>query len=61
VGILGASQALRVTIEQYAGGSVDPRTLVSATVALDRVGEVLSGWRPDGALAGPKIHIDPRL
>jgi hypothetical protein len=44
-----------------AGGLVNPRTLIAATVALDRVGDVLSGWRPDGALAGPKIHIDPRL
>ncbi len=61
VGILGASQALRSTIELYAGGSVDPRTLIAATVSLDRVGDVLSGWRPDGAPAGPKIHIDPRL
>jgi len=61
VGILGASQALRATIELYAGGSVDPRTLIAATVSLDRVGDVLSGWRPDGPPAGPKIHIDPRL
>ena len=61
VGILGASQALTGTIEHYARGSVDPRPLIAATVELDRVGDVLSGWRPDTALAGPKIHIDPRL
>jgi threonine dehydrogenase-like Zn-dependent dehydrogenase len=61
VGILGASQALTETIERYANGSVDPRSLIAATVGLERVGDVLSGWRPDDALAGPKVHIDPRL
>jgi threonine dehydrogenase-like Zn-dependent dehydrogenase len=61
VGILGASQALTGTIEHYANGSVDPHPLIAATVGLDRVGDVLSGWRPDTAGAGPKIHIDPRL
>jgi threonine dehydrogenase-like Zn-dependent dehydrogenase len=61
VGILGASQALAGTIEHYASGAVDPGSLIAATVGLDRVGDVLSGWRPDTALAGPKIHVDPRL
>ncbi|HEY6471093.1 MAG TPA: alcohol dehydrogenase catalytic domain-containing protein [Candidatus Dormibacteraeota bacterium] len=61
VGILGASQALAGTIEQYASGSVDPRSLIAATVGLDRVGDVLSGWRPEDALGGPKVHIDPRM
>ncbi len=61
VGVLGASQALTGTIEHYAGGSVDPRTLIAATVGLDHVGDVLSGWRPDTEPSGPKIHIDPRL
>ena len=61
VGILGASQALAGTIEHYASGLVDPHSLIAATVALERVGDVLSGWRPDNALAGPKIHIDPRV
>jgi threonine dehydrogenase-like Zn-dependent dehydrogenase len=61
VGILAASQGLAGTIEHYAAGYVDPRTLVAATVCLDRVGAVLDGWRPDTASAGPKIHIDPRL
>ena len=61
VGILSASPGLAGTIEQYATGAVDPRLLVAATVGLDRVGDVLAGWRPDTAGHGPKIHIDPRL
>ncbi|MET0965203.1 MAG: alcohol dehydrogenase catalytic domain-containing protein [Nakamurella sp.] len=61
VGILSASAGLAATIAQYAAGAVDPRPLVAATVGLDRAGEVLAGWRPDGAGDGPKIHIDPRL
>ncbi len=60
VGILAASQGLAGTVELYAAGSVDPRPLVAATVGLDRVGDVLSGWRPETATAGPKIHVDPR-
>lgn len=60
VGILSASPALADTIELFASGAVDPRPLVAATVPLDRVGDVLSGWRPDGAGPGPKIHVDPR-
>jgi threonine dehydrogenase-like Zn-dependent dehydrogenase len=61
VGVLAASQGLAGTIEHYAAGSVDPRPLVAATVGLDRVGDVLSGWRPGTASGGPKLHIDPRL
>src|SRR5580692_3824975 len=60
VGILGASAGLAGTIEQYAAGSVDPRPLVAATVGLADVGEVLAGWRPDGAGPGPKVQVDPR-
>ncbi len=60
VGILGASAGLAGAIEQYANGTVDPRPLVAATVGLDQVGAVLSGWRPDEAGLGPKIHVDPR-
>jgi threonine dehydrogenase-like Zn-dependent dehydrogenase len=60
VGILGGSQGLAATIEQYATGAVDPRPLVAATVGLGRVGDVLNGWRPEPAAAGPKLHIDPR-
>ena len=61
VGILGASDGLAGTIEQYASGAVDPRPLVAAIVGLEMVGEVLGGWRPDDAGPGPKIHIDPRI
>jgi threonine dehydrogenase-like Zn-dependent dehydrogenase len=61
VGILAASQGLAGTIEHYAAGYVDPRPLVAATVGLDRTGDVLDGWRPETAGAGPKLHIDPRL
>jgi threonine dehydrogenase-like Zn-dependent dehydrogenase len=60
VGILAASQGLADTIASYAAGHVDPRPLVAAVVGLEQVGEVLAGRRPDGAGAGPKIHIDPR-
>jgi hypothetical protein len=61
VGILAASQGLAGTIEHYAAGRVDPRPLIAATVGLERAGDVLAGWRPPGAPAGPKVHIDPRL
>lgn len=60
VGILSASPGLRGAIEHYASGRVDPEPLVAATVGLDRVGDVLAGWRPDHAGPGPKIHVDPR-
>ena len=61
VGILSASTGLEGTIREYATGAVDPRPLVAATVGLDEAGAVLGGWRPEGAGAGPKIHIDPRM
>jgi threonine dehydrogenase-like Zn-dependent dehydrogenase len=61
VGILSASPGLDATIEAYAGGAVDPRPLVAATVGLDQVAGVLAGTRPEGAGPGPKIHVDPRL
>lgn len=60
VGILSASPSLAGTIDLYASGLVDPRPLIAATVGLDDVGSVLSGIRPDGAGAGPKILVDPR-
>jgi threonine dehydrogenase-like Zn-dependent dehydrogenase len=60
VGILAASQGLGGAIGQYAAGTVDPRPLVAATVALEHAGDVLAGWRPADAGPGPKIHIDPR-
>ena len=61
VGILSASPGLAGTIEHYANATVDPRPLVAATVGLEQAGDVLAGWRPDDAGAGPKIHIDPRM
>jgi 2-desacetyl-2-hydroxyethyl bacteriochlorophyllide A dehydrogenase len=61
VGVLAASHGLAGTIAHYAAGDVDPRPLIAATVGLRRVGDVLNGWRPDSAGAGPKLHIDPRL
>ena len=61
VGILSASPGLAGAIAEYAAGAVDPRPLVAATVGLQEVGAVLSGWRPAGAGDGPKIHIDPRM
>jgi len=61
IGILGASAGLAGTIEPFATGAVDPRPLVAATVTLDRVGDVLAGWRPNDAGPGPKIHVDPRV
>jgi threonine dehydrogenase-like Zn-dependent dehydrogenase len=61
VGILSASPGLAGTIELYASGTVDPRPLVAATVGLDRVGAILAGERFEGAGAGPKMHVDPRI
>lgn len=60
VGILGASAGLEGTIETYSAGAFDPRKLVAATVGLDRVGDVLAGWRPADAGQGPKILVNPR-
>ena len=60
VGVLSASPGLDPTIDAYAGGAVDPRPLVAATVGLDQVAEVLAGRRPAGARPGPKVHVDPR-
>jgi 2-desacetyl-2-hydroxyethyl bacteriochlorophyllide A dehydrogenase len=58
VGVLSASPGLTTTIEAYAGGAVDPRPLVAASVTLDRLAAVLAGERPHGAGPGPKIHVD---
>jgi threonine dehydrogenase-like Zn-dependent dehydrogenase len=60
VGILGGSGGLAGAVAGYAAGDVDPRPLIAATVRLDQVGDVLSGWRPGGAGPGPKVHVDPR-
>ena len=61
IGVLSGSTGLEETVELYASGAVDPRPLVAATVRLEDVADVLAGERPDGAGAGPKIHVDPRL
>ena len=61
VGVLSGSTGLEETVELYASGAVDPRPLVAATVRLEDVAAVLAGGRPEGAGAGPKIHVDPRL
>ncbi len=60
VGVLSASPGLAGTIDAYASGAVDPRSLVAATVGLDDAAAVLAGRRPASAGLGPKIHIDPR-
>jgi threonine dehydrogenase-like Zn-dependent dehydrogenase len=60
VGILSASPALDATIDAYATANVDPRPLIAATISLDRVADVLSGWRPAETGPGPKVQIDPR-
>jgi len=61
IGILGASAGLPGTVSAYASGAVDPTPLVAAVVPLERTHDALAGWRPDGATAAPKIHVDPRL
>ena len=61
VGILGASAGLAGTIEAYASAAVDPRPLVAATVGLSQAHDLLAGWRPTHAGAGPKLHVDPRI
>jgi threonine dehydrogenase-like Zn-dependent dehydrogenase len=60
VGVLSGSGALAGAIELYAGGAVDPRPLVRATVGLDEVGVVLDGRLPHPPGTGPKVHVDPR-
>lgn len=60
VGILSGSGGLAGAVDLYASGRVDPRPLVSATVGLHDVADVLGGQAPDGAGPGPKTHVDPR-
>jgi threonine dehydrogenase-like Zn-dependent dehydrogenase len=60
VAVLSGSPGLAGAIDLYATDAVDPRPLIAATVTLDDVDEVLRGRRPEGAGAGPKIHVDPR-
>jgi threonine dehydrogenase-like Zn-dependent dehydrogenase len=59
-GVLSASGALAETISLYAGGAVDPRPVVAATVGLADVARVLSGHRPPAWGDAPKVHVDPR-
>jgi threonine dehydrogenase-like Zn-dependent dehydrogenase len=59
-GVLSASGGLAETISLYAGGAVDPRPIVAATVGLDDVAEVLAGHRPPDWGGAPKVHVDPR-
>lgn len=60
VGVLAASAGLDGTVAAYAEGRVDPTPLVGAVVGLDQVHDALSGRRPVGASAAPKVHVDPR-
>jgi threonine dehydrogenase-like Zn-dependent dehydrogenase len=59
-GLLGGSDGLAAAIASYAGGEVDPRPLVAATVGLDRAAAVLAGERDPAWGAAPKVHVDPR-
>jgi threonine dehydrogenase-like Zn-dependent dehydrogenase len=59
VGLLSGSPGLAGAIGHYATGTVDPTPLVAATVALDRVADVLAGHPVEGAGPGPKFHVDP--
>jgi len=58
-GVLSASGGLADTISLFAGGEVDPRSLVAATVGLDEVADVLAGHRPPEWGAAPKVHVKP--
>ncbi|MDT0144584.1 alcohol dehydrogenase catalytic domain-containing protein [Microbacterium sp. PRC9] len=57
VGVLSASPGLAGTIASYAGGEVDPRALIAATVTLDELPAILAGARSEGAGPGPKTHV----
>jgi threonine dehydrogenase-like Zn-dependent dehydrogenase len=59
VGVLSASGGLQGAIDLFAGGRVDPRRLVAATVGLDDVAAVLAGERDSSWGPGPKVHVDP--
>jgi len=58
-GVLSASGGLAETISLFAGGGVDPRPIVAATVGLDQVSDVLAGHRPPEWGAAPKIQVNP--
>jgi threonine dehydrogenase-like Zn-dependent dehydrogenase len=57
VGVLSASGGLRQTIAAYAGGEVDPRPLIAATVPLRGLAAVLAGERSPDHAAGPKYQV----
>jgi threonine dehydrogenase-like Zn-dependent dehydrogenase len=58
-GVLSASGGLVETIALFAGGEVDPRPIVAATVGLDQVSDVLAGHRPPEWGAAPKVQVRP--
>jgi len=58
-GVLGGSAGLAGAIQSYAGGEVDPRPLIAATVGLDQAASVLAGDRDAGWGPAPKVHVDP--
>ncbi|MGF6823875.1 threonine dehydrogenase-like Zn-dependent dehydrogenase [Microbacterium sp. ZKA21] len=58
VGILGASAGLASAIAAFADGSVEPRPLVSALVAIDDATRILRGEPVPDAGPGPKTLID---
>jgi threonine dehydrogenase-like Zn-dependent dehydrogenase len=57
VGVLSASGGLRQTIAAYAGGEVDPRPLIAATVPLEQLAAVLAGQRLPEHGSGPKYQV----
>jgi threonine dehydrogenase-like Zn-dependent dehydrogenase len=60
VGILSGSPGLDGAIAAYTSGSVDPRPLVGAVVAIDEVADVLAGNTPASEgwqSTGPKVHV----
>ncbi len=61
VGILSASPGLQGAINYFASGAVNPEPLISEVIAMHEVADRLEGNRGDGAMPGPKIHVDPRL
>jgi threonine dehydrogenase-like Zn-dependent dehydrogenase len=61
VGILSGSPGLGATIDLYASGGVDPRSLIAMTTDLEGVGAILAGERVPDAGSGPKFHVDPRV
>jgi 2-desacetyl-2-hydroxyethyl bacteriochlorophyllide A dehydrogenase len=60
VGVLAASAGLDGAIAGFTAGQVRTDLLVSATVGLSEVADVLAGRRPPNAGRGPKVQVDPR-